>query len=125
VTTATLLLALALAAPPAATNPACAPPTPGRLDAPLEGALASFEALPNASMIQVNGEDYGHGVYVPYGDLCIDAPVAAYFLSGTQPPRKTDCAGKSLPIPEHDLQTFLDPVAARGLLKLIAEVPSR
>jgi hypothetical protein len=33
-TTATLLLALALAAPAPAANPTCAPPTPGRLEAP-------------------------------------------------------------------------------------------
>ncbi len=63
---------------------------------PLEGALTSFAALPNASLIQVDGDDYTHGVVVPYGVDCVDRLVAEYFLSGTQPPRQTHCQGKAL-----------------------------
>jgi len=65
----------------------------------LEGALASLDALPNASMIEVIGDDYNHGVIVPYGDACIDGPVSSFFLHGTQPPRRIECQGRSLPPP--------------------------
>ena len=65
----------------------------------LEGALAALDALPNASMIEVVGDDYDHGVIVPYGNACIDEPVTSYFLHGTQPPRLIECQGRSLPPP--------------------------
>ncbi len=63
---------------------------------PLEGALKSFAALPNASLVQVDGDDYTHGLLLPYGIDCVDRLVAEYFLSGTQPPRQTHCQGKAL-----------------------------
>ncbi len=65
----------------------------------LEGALASLDALPNASMIEVVGDDYNHGVIVPYGSACIDDPVSSYLLHGTQPARRIECQGRSLPQP--------------------------
>ncbi len=68
-----------------------------RFDAPtpIEGALSSLNALPNASMIVVENE-YSHGVF-PYGDNCVDGQVAAYFVNGTVLPRTSTCAGKPLP----------------------------
>lgn len=65
----------------------------------LEGALASLAAVPNASMIEVVGDDFNHGVIVPYGSSCIDGPVSTYFLRGTLPPRRVECLGQSLPVP--------------------------
>ncbi len=59
-----------------------------------EGAMASLDALPNASMIMVENE-YQHGLF-PYGQDCVDAPVAAYFLHGSMPARLSSCAGKPL-----------------------------
>ena len=62
----------------------------------LEGALKTFAALPNASLIVVKGE-FQHFVLLPYGDDSIDRPIAEYLLHGTQPPRLTTCEGKPLP----------------------------
>ncbi|MGB6055846.1 MAG: alpha/beta hydrolase [Burkholderiaceae bacterium] len=70
---------------------------------PIEGAQASRDALPNASMIVVENE-YSHGVF-PYGDGCVDPQVGAYFANGTLPLRGASCAGKPLPLdplPEND-----------------------
>lgn len=61
----------------------------------LEGALKSLAVLPNASMILIENE-YQHSIGIPYGTDCVDLPIAEYFLNGTQPPRTTNCAGKSL-----------------------------
>jgi len=60
-----------------------------------EGALKSFAALPNASMILVEN-DYTHFVIVPYGDECIDKPIAEYLIYGARPQRMTTCKGKPL-----------------------------
>ena len=61
----------------------------------LEGALKTFAALPNASMIVVKRE-FQHFVLLPYGDDSVDRPIAEYLLYGTQPPRLTTCEGKPL-----------------------------
>ena len=62
---------------------------------PLEGALKTLAAFPNASMVVVNNE-YTHGVF-PYDDSCADRHVADYFVNGVLPPRTSSCAGKPLP----------------------------
>lgn len=60
---------------------------------PTVGARASFAQLPNASWIQVNDE-YTHAILAPYGNDCVDLPIARYLLSGTPPTaRETSCAG--------------------------------
>ncbi len=61
---------------------------------PLEGALKTLAAFPNASMVVVNNE-YTHGVF-PYDDSCADRQVADYFVNGTLPARTGSCAGKPL-----------------------------
>lgn len=67
-----------------------------RFDAmtPIEGAQATLDALPNASMIVVENE-FTHGVF-PYGEECVDGQVARYFLQGTMPQRLSSCAGRPL-----------------------------
>lgn len=65
----------------------------------LEGALKTFAALPNASLIVVERE-FQHFVLLPYGDDSVDRPIAEYLLNGTQPPRLTTCPGKPLPTVE-------------------------
>ena len=62
---------------------------------PLEGALNTLNALPNASMILIENE-YKHGLF-PYGDSCVDPMVGEYFANGKMPPRNIACAGKPLP----------------------------
>lgn len=62
---------------------------------PMEGAQVTLDALPNASMIVVENE-FRHGVF-PYGEPCVDAQVAQYFLHATMPPRLSSCAGRPLP----------------------------
>ena len=62
---------------------------------PIEGALKTLDALPNASMIVIENE-HRHGLF-PYKTDCVDGQVAGYFLNGTQPPRISSCAGKPLP----------------------------
>ncbi len=62
---------------------------------PVEGAMATLAALPNARMIVVEDE-YAHGLF-PYGTECVDAQVADYFLQGRLPLRTSSCAGKPLP----------------------------
>ncbi|MNZ94445.1 Tripeptidyl aminopeptidase precursor [compost metagenome] len=59
---------------------------------PIEGAMATLAALPQARMIVVEDE-YEHGVF-PYGTQCVDRQVADYFLDGTLPQRLGSCAGK-------------------------------
>lgn len=92
---------------------------------PLEGARVSMAALPNARMLQLEGE-ITHAISIPYGNPCIDVPVGAYLLSGTEPPRETACAGKPLPA---DLPPaagadpggapFRDPALARAVLEAL------
>ena len=62
---------------------------------PIEGTEKAFTALPNASLVLING-DYTHGPFVPYGQACVDEPIARYFLNGTKPPRRTECTGNPL-----------------------------
>ena len=59
-----------------------------------EGALATFDTLPNAALVYVRNE-YNHGVF-PYGTTCVDAPVAAYLLGRAPALRRTDCVGERL-----------------------------
>ena len=68
-----------------------------RFDAltPIEGALKTLGALPNARMIVVES-DYWHGLY-PYGTTCVDSQVTNYFVNGTLPARTSSCPGKPLP----------------------------
>ncbi|MCC4308441.1 alpha/beta hydrolase [Alcanivorax marinus] len=60
-----------------------------------EGAMALFDQLPAARLIYVE-EEYTHGVF-PYETDCVDLPVLRYFIDGTVPARRTDCAGRPLP----------------------------
>ncbi len=63
---------------------------------PREGAEASLNILPNASYISIANE-YTHGVAVPYGQPCVDEPIALYFLYGTLPAKRIQCEGNLLP----------------------------
>lgn len=62
---------------------------------PVEGAEQSLAALANASIVLVRN-DYTHGLMLPYGQPCVDDPVARYFLNGTPLPRRTECGGNTL-----------------------------
>ncbi|MNV98263.1 TAP-like protein [compost metagenome] len=65
---------------------------------PIEGAMATLNALPNAHMMVVENE-YKHGLF-PYGRASVDAQVAEYFLSGRLPPGRVSYhEGKPLPMP--------------------------
>jgi pimeloyl-ACP methyl ester carboxylesterase len=111
-----------------------------QLDArtPLEGALRSFAAMPNASLVQVDGE-YNHGLSLPYQVDCVDIPLAEYFLTGKQPVRHSTCTGKPLAADASIAATaaqkkranastgqptsvFNDPVAAARLLAKIQNI---
>lgn len=61
----------------------------------LEGAENSLLILSNASFIVIRGE-YTHGTLLPYGNSCVDDPVARYFLFGTKPATRTECTGLKL-----------------------------
>ena len=63
---------------------------------PREGAEASLTILPNASYISIASE-YTHGVSVPYGQSCVDEPIARYFMYGTLPGKRIKCEGNLLP----------------------------
>lgn len=63
---------------------------------PREGAVASSNILPNASYVSISYE-YTHGVILPYGQTCVDQPIAQYFLSGIQPQPRIKCDGNMLP----------------------------
>ena len=63
---------------------------------PREGVEASLTILPNASYISIASE-YTHGVSVPYGQPCVDEPIAHYFLYGTLPAKRIQCEGNLLP----------------------------
>lgn len=63
---------------------------------PVEQALATLAALPQARMIVVEDE-YQHGLF-PYGTGCVDRQVADYFLQGMLPQRLSSCAGKQQPL---------------------------
>lgn len=54
-----------------------------------EGALRTFNALPNAHLVMVENE-ITHGLF-PYDTACVDEPVMRYFLEGEVPPRRSDC----------------------------------
>ena len=64
-------------------------------ETPVEGAELSLAALPNASIVLIRN-DYTHGPMLPYGQPCVDDPVARYFLNGTPLPRHTECDGTPL-----------------------------
>jgi pimeloyl-ACP methyl ester carboxylesterase len=67
---------------------------------PLEGALRTFSALPQASMIVLKG-DYQHCIIVPYGNDELDRSVAEFFLNRKLPPRLSIVEGNPLPrLPE-------------------------
>jgi len=63
---------------------------------PLEGAVRTFSALPQASMIVLKG-DYQHCIIVPYGNDELDRSVAEFFLYQKQPPRLSTVEGNPLP----------------------------
>jgi len=99
----------------------------------LEGAMDSFAALPNASLILVANE-YTHGVY-PYRTDCVDAPIAHYLATGEMPARNTQCDGKTLPASEpavraaprakESVGTYRDPQRANRLIDQIHEIIQR
>ena len=64
-------------------------------ETPVEGAEQSLSALTNASIVLIRN-DYTHGPMLPYGQSCVDDPVALYFLNGTPLPRRTECDGNTL-----------------------------
>lgn len=76
---------------------------------PIEGARATLNILPNASMIVVENE-FKHGLF-PYGEECVDAQVVNYFLHGTMPARVSSCAGKPLRL---DVEPYRDAAAGIG-----------
>ncbi len=82
----------------------------------LEGALASLDALPGSSMVEVIGDDFNHGLIVPYGSACVDGPVSSFFLQGTLPPRRIECQGRELAAPGGEVATAgsLLPARSRG-----------
>jgi pimeloyl-ACP methyl ester carboxylesterase len=98
---------------------------------PLPGATATFDSMPNASMIEVQGE-YSHGLF-PYGTACVDTSVANYFLSGAVPARNASCPGIAIAgVPSSnaniaavarsatdDAPSFTDPDQAQRLLDRI------
>lgn len=61
---------------------------------PIEGAMTTLAALPQARMIVIEDE-YQHDMF-PYGTQCVDRQVADYFLDGTLPQRLGSCARKPL-----------------------------
>ena len=67
---------------------------------PVEGAMRTWAALPNARMIVVEN-DYRHGVF-PYGAACVDKQVANYFLYGQLPERTSSCPGRMQGAYEYD-----------------------
>jgi hypothetical protein len=108
---------------------------------PLEGALKSFAAMPNASLVLVEGE-YNHGLALPYQVDCVDIPLAEYFLSGKQPVRQSSCTGKPLSADKpataasaqqkranaggvRPVPVFNDPDAAARLIDQIQKVSQR
>jgi pimeloyl-ACP methyl ester carboxylesterase len=96
---------------------------------PREGAMAAFEAMPNAGMIYVDSE-YSHGLF-PYQTACVDQAVADYFVSGSFPGRgqTVTCPGRPLPFdpapallkratrPDEGGQPYLDPALANELIE--------
>jgi pimeloyl-ACP methyl ester carboxylesterase len=98
---------------------------------PLEGALKSWAALPNASLVQIDGE-ITHAVGVPYGRPCIDLAIGEYLVAGTQPSRETRCEGKPLPADAAGVPaaaapgtTFRDPALARRAMDQLGRVLHR
>ncbi len=61
----------------------------------LEGAEKSLPMFTNASLFVIRDE-YTHGTLLPYGNPCVDEPVARYFLFGTKPAYRTECTGAKL-----------------------------
>ena len=69
---------------------------------PLNGALATFSSLPNASMIYVTN-DYSHGTF-PYRTACVDGNIADYLLTGAVPAESLHtCIGRSILQPQQIL----------------------
>ncbi len=68
---------------------------------PLEGALRTFSALPQAGMIMLKG-DYQHCIIVPYGNDELDRDVAEFLLNRKRPPRLSIIEGNPLPILPED-----------------------
>ncbi len=64
---------------------------------PLESAVKTFSALPQASMIVVK-EDYQHLIILPYGNDDLDRSVAEFFLQQRKPPRLSVVDGNPLPL---------------------------
>lgn len=62
---------------------------------PLPGAELALAAMDNARMLLVRGE-HSHAPAIPYGQSCVDDPIARYFLDGSAPPRRTECSANAL-----------------------------
>lgn len=64
---------------------------------PRESAVKTFFALPQASMIVIQGE-YQHLILLPYGQNDLERDVAEFLLQQKKPPRLTVVEGKPLPL---------------------------
>ena len=64
---------------------------------PLESAVRTSSALPQASMVVVTDE-YQHLVMLPYGNDSLDRSAADFFLQQKEPPRLSVVEGKPLPL---------------------------
>lgn len=64
---------------------------------PRESAVKTFFALPQASMIVIQGE-YQHLILLPYGQNDLEMDVAEFLLQQKKPPRLTVVEGKPLPL---------------------------
>jgi esterase/lipase len=64
---------------------------------PLESAVKTFAALPQASMIAIK-EEYQHLILLPYGNDDLDGSVAEFFLEQKKPPSLSVVEGNPLPL---------------------------
>ena len=84
----------------------------------LSRALASLAAMPNATMVEVDG-GWNHGVMVPTGNPCVDVPVGQDLLNGTAPARKDTHCAQATPVASPGI--FVDAVRAEALRARLAE----
>jgi len=99
----------------------------------VEGARASFAAMPKANLILVRNE-YQHGLF-PYNSDCVDSPVARYLVEGALPRRETACQGTRLPARDAEVRAqprsnesvsaYADPQRANQLIDHIHQIVER
>lgn len=63
---------------------------------PLSGALRSLTFLPSKTALVFIERDHTHAPFVPYGQACVDEPIARYFLQGDALPQRTRCPANAL-----------------------------